>query len=59
MKIKEERWLNYLTISLVVGVLLMSLGIYLVGIHFPHGNILLAVASAIVYISVIILAFKV
>jgi len=56
---KEEKLLKYLTISLTLGVLLMSLGVYLVGVHFPGGNVVLTISSAIVYVSVIILAFEV
>jgi hypothetical protein len=36
----------------------MSVGVYLVGMHVPYGNVLLTVASAVVYISVIAIALK-
>lgn len=65
-KIKDKKrvglfksWLDFLTFSLILGVLLLSLGVYLVGINFPNGNIVLTIGSLIVYITTIILAFKI
>jgi uncharacterized membrane-anchored protein YitT (DUF2179 family) len=56
---KKEKWLNKLTIILIFGILLMSLGVFLVGNHIPFGNVILVIASAIVYISILILAWKI
>ena len=58
MKMKEEKLIKILTLTLLFGILLLSFGIFLVGMHIPYGNIVLVTASAIVYISIIILAFK-
>jgi hypothetical protein len=52
-------WLSFLTFSLILGISLLSIGVYLVGIHLPNGNLVLILGSFIVYISVIVLAFKV
>ena len=52
----KEKIISYLTILLIIGILIMTLGVYLVGIHFPKGNIILMIGSLIVYILIIILA---
>jgi hypothetical protein len=55
---REKDAVKYLTFALVFGIVLMSVGVYLVGMHVPYGNVLLTVASAVVYISVIAIALK-
>jgi hypothetical protein len=55
----KEKEMKNLTISLVIGILILSLGIFLVGKHIPYGNLVLIIGSTIVYISIIILAWKV
>lgn len=54
---KEDKRIKYLTISIVIGVLILSLGVFMVGKHVPYGNIILTIGSAILYFSIIILAF--
>jgi len=55
---KKEKAIKILTLMLFFGIALLNFGVFLVGTHIPHGNIVLVVASAIVYISIIILALK-
>lgn len=56
--IKQERGImKRLTYAMVFGLVLMSVGVFLVGNHVPYGNVVLIIASAIVYVSIIILAF--
>jgi len=55
----KEKEIKNLTIALVTGILILSLGIFLVGKHVPHGNLVLIFGSIIVYISIILLAWKV
>ncbi|MDT7858480.1 MAG: hypothetical protein RQ930_00285 [Candidatus Aenigmarchaeota archaeon] len=55
----KENLINVLTMALVIGIFILSLGIFLVGKHIPYGNLVLIVGSTIVYISIIILAWKV
>jgi hypothetical protein len=47
---------KYSVAVLCIGVAMMSIGVYLVGTHVPYGNVLLTVASAIVYLSIIFIA---
>jgi hypothetical protein len=49
---------RYSVAILCAGIVLMTIGVYLVGAHVPYGNVLLTVASAVVYVSIIILAVK-
>jgi hypothetical protein len=58
-KSNKEEYIKFLTNALVIGMLILSLGVYLVGKHIPYGNIVLVIGSSIVYISIIILAWKV
>jgi hypothetical protein len=58
-KINKEEQIEFLAKILVIGVLILSLGVYLVGKHIPYGNIVLVIGSTIVYISIITLAWKV
>jgi CHASE3 domain sensor protein len=55
----KEKEIKNLTIALIIGILILSLGVFLVGKHVPYGNLVLIVGSTIVYISIIILAWKV
>jgi hypothetical protein len=55
----KENLINVLTIALVIGIFILSLGIFLVGKHIPYGNLVLIVGATIVYISIIILAWKI
>jgi hypothetical protein len=55
----KEKEIKNLTLALVIGVLILSIGVFLVGKHVPYGNLVLIVGSTIVYISIIILAWKV
>jgi hypothetical protein len=55
----KENPINVLTIALVIGIFILSLGIFLVGKHIPYGNLVLIVGATIVYISIIILAWKI
>jgi hypothetical protein len=55
----KEKEIKNLTIVLVIGILILSIGVFLVGEHVPYGNLVLIVGSTIVYISIIILAWKV
>jgi len=54
----KEKEIKNLTIVLVIGILILSFGIFLVSNHVPHGNLILITGSAIVYFSIIILAWK-
>jgi len=55
---KKEKEIKNLTIALVAGVLILSLGVFLVGKHIPYGNIILIIGSTIVYVSIILLGWK-
>jgi hypothetical protein len=55
---KKEKEIKNLTIALVAGVLILSLGVFLVGEHIPYGNIILIIGSTIVYVSIILLGWK-
>jgi hypothetical protein len=58
-RILKKDWLEILTISLTLGIILLSLGIYLVGNKVTGGNMVLMIGSFLIYTSIIILAFKV
>jgi hypothetical protein len=55
---KKEKEIKNLTIALVAGILILSLGTFLVGKHIPYGNIILIIGSTIVYVSIILLGWK-
>jgi uncharacterized membrane protein len=55
---KKEKEIKNLTIALVAGILILSLGVFLVGEHIPYGNIILIIGSTIVYVSIILLGWK-
>jgi ABC-type multidrug transport system permease subunit len=55
---KKEKEIKNLTIALVVGILILSLGIFLVGKNIPYGNLILVIGSIIVYVSIILLGWK-
>jgi len=55
----KEKEIKSLAIALFIGILILSLGIFLVGKHIPYGNLVLIFGSTIIYISIIILAWKV
>jgi hypothetical protein len=55
----KENLINFLMIALVIGGLILSLGIFLVGKHIPYGNLILVIGSTIVYVSIILLAWKI
>jgi len=54
----KEREIRNLMIALFIGVLVLSLGVFLVGKHMPYGNLVLIFGSLVVYISIILLAWK-
>jgi len=56
---KRDELIKRLTIALLFGILLMSLGVFLVGKHIAYGNVILSIASFIVYIVAILLAWKI
>ena len=51
--------LNTLLLTFVLGIAMLSIGIYLSGIHFPNGNYVLIAGSFLIYISIIFFAIKV
>jgi hypothetical protein len=54
----KEKEIKNLTIALIIGILTLSLGVLLVGKHIPYGNLVLIVGSTIVYVSIILLAWR-
>lgn len=48
---------NLLIFSITVGILLLSLGVYLVGSHIPFGSTILTTGSGIFYVSIILFVF--
>jgi len=56
---KKKKLINYITYFLVFGIILMSIGIFMVGKEIPYGNLVLSISSFIVYVSIIVLAIKV
>lgn len=55
---KESLRKNALTIFITIGVLIMSLGVYMVGNGYQFGSTVLVMGSAIFYVSTIVLVFK-
>jgi len=53
-KNKQE---NLLVIFITFGVLILSLGVYMVGNHISFGSIILTIGSGIFYISIILFVF--
>jgi len=50
--------ISLLTCLLTLGIGLLSIGVYLVGIHYPNGNLFIVLGSFFTYVSVVALVFK-
>jgi len=48
---------NLLIFCIVFGIVVLSIGVYLVGYHIPFGSTILTMGSGIFYISVIFFVF--
>lgn len=48
---------NLLIFSITFGILVLSLGVYLVGLHIPIGSTILILGSSILYVSIIVFVF--
>jgi uncharacterized membrane protein len=53
-----KKWESFLTLTLVLGIIFISLGIYWVGKGFKNANLILIFGSFLVYFSLIAIAIK-
>ncbi len=60
-KYRKLSWIDKITILLVISVLILSIGIYLVGKQiYPNvGTYLIVLSSFIIYVSLVVLAWKI
>jgi len=58
-KVKNKKQLqeNLIVFFITLGVLILSLGVYMVGNHISFGSIILTIGSGIFYISIILFVF--
>lgn len=56
---KSKDVLKVLTYTLIAGIISLTFGIYLVGKHIQHGNLVLIFGSFLIYISLILVAIKI